>query len=123
VTAASISCGKRPPLVSHSDQGDAGFIDRLQASERVLGIVKIAVEEMLGVENRFVEVLFQERNRVVEDFEIFVERNPERLAHVHVPGLATTVATWSRCAAALEIAIAEARTPERRVEPKAAILA
>jgi len=49
--------------IAQRDQGDAGFIDRLQASERVLGIVKIAVEEMLGVENRFVEVLFQERNR------------------------------------------------------------
>ncbi len=74
--------------VAQRDQRDARVIDRLEAGERVFGIVKIAVEEMFGVENRLVEVLFQKRDRVVDDFEIFVERNSERLAHVHVPGLA-----------------------------------
>jgi hypothetical protein len=43
--------------VAQRDQGDARVVDRLQTSKRVLGIVKIAVEEMLSVENRLIEVL------------------------------------------------------------------
>ena len=110
--------------VAQRDQRDARVIDRLETRERVFGIMKIAVEEMLGVENRLVEVLFQKRDRVVDDLEIFVERNPERLAHVHVPGLADhgrdrRPVRSSSC----RLRSAAARTPERRVDPNAAIFA
>src|SRR5271156_5098205 len=107
--------------VAQRDQRHSGVIDRLETGERVFGIVKIAVEEMLGVENRFVEILFQKSDRVVDDFEIFVERNSERLAHVHVPGLADH--GRDRCSSAqqqLQIAIGgsaharAARRTERR---------
>src|SRR5208283_4514484 len=74
--------------VAQRDERDARAVNGFQARERVLGIVKIAVEEMFGVENRLVEVFFQKRDRVVENFEIFVERDSQRLADVHVPGLA-----------------------------------
>ena len=61
--------------VAKRDQGYSRVVNRLQACECKFRIIEIAVEEMLGVENRLVEVFFQECDRVVQDFEIFVERD------------------------------------------------
>ena len=74
--------------VAQADQIDPGVIDRLDAGDREFGIGEVAVEEMLGVENHFVNVLFEIGDGVVENLEIGRQRNPQRLAHVQVPGLA-----------------------------------
>ena len=57
-TMRSTSCGKVPPLVSHSTiQRAPAVVRRLEAIEREAGIGLVAVEEMLGVEQRLVEPL------------------------------------------------------------------
>ena len=66
----------------------AGLADGADAVHRVFAIVEVAVEKMLGIEDDFIDVLLQKRNRVAQDVEILFERNPQRLAHVEVPGLA-----------------------------------
>ena len=79
--AAAVGVAKR-------NQIDSGRIRRTQAGQRELGIGRKAVEEMFGVEDDLVDVALQVRDRVVQDLEVGLIGNPQRLAHVHVPGLA-----------------------------------
>src|SRR5260370_41038372 len=44
--------------VAERDQSHARVVNRLKAGERKFGVMNVAVEEVLGVEDRFGEVLF-----------------------------------------------------------------
>ncbi len=61
---------------------------RPQARDRVLGIVRAAVEEVLGVEDDLVGVPPEIGDRVVDHLEILLAGDAQVLAHVEVPGLA-----------------------------------
>ena len=58
LTMRSISCGRVPPLVSHSTSQRAPSSARRAAHRRIVGIGLVAVEEMLGVEHHLVYGVF-----------------------------------------------------------------
>ena len=74
--------------IAQADGIGAGLADGADAVHRVFAIVVVAVEKMLRIEDDFIDVLLQKRNRVAQDVEVLFEGNPQRLAHVEVPGLA-----------------------------------
>ena len=125
-TIRSTSSGRVPPLVSHSTSASAPASSAArQDAQGELGIGLVAVEEVLGVEEDPQVVVAQERDRVGHHGHRLVERGAQRLGHVQLRRLghdadrlgARPRPGWRR------ISSSSARTPARRVEPKATSVA
>ena len=78
-----------PPLVSQrqstSAPGALGGFERLQ---RVVGIIDVAVEEVLGVVNDLAAVLLQIPHRLRDEDQVLFLGDPEGAADVQIPALA-----------------------------------
>ncbi len=90
VAHAGLDFVGQPPAVgvAQADQVGARIVHRLETGKREVAVEGDAVEEMLGVEDHLVEMLFQIRDGVVEDLQVFCLRDSQRLLDVQVPGLA-----------------------------------
>jgi hypothetical protein len=112
-------------LVSQSTIQRAPGVQRgLQAGERVAGIGLVAVEEMLGVEQRLAPLGDQMRDGGRDVLDVFVERDAERLGDVEVMGLADEadggVPAFRTPASTSSLS---AERPARLVMPKAVMVA
>ena len=74
--------------LAKDDPIGAAVLRCLETFQRIVGIGAKAVEEMLGVENHFIDPLLHERDRVGDDFQIGFLADAQIVAHVQVPGLA-----------------------------------
>ena len=64
---------QRPPLVSHRVRYvRAAALCSAQSSERVGRVVRVAVEEVLGVEHDLVDVLLEVADRVLDQLEVLL---------------------------------------------------
>ena len=77
-----------PVGIAQRDEVDPGVGHRLQRGQRIFRVQSIPVEEMLGVENDFVDVFFQIGDSVVKNLEVGIERNSQGFAYMQIPGLA-----------------------------------
>ncbi len=74
--------------VAQDDAVDIGLGRRLQRLESVVRVGLVAVEEVLGVVDHLADMLFQVGQRVVDQLEVLLEADAQRLANMEVPGLA-----------------------------------
>jgi len=74
--------------VAEDDTVGLGGFGSLEGLDGVLGIGLVAVEEMLGVVEDFLGMLFQIFQRVEDQFEIFLQRDTQCLTDMKIPGLA-----------------------------------
>ena len=82
--------GSQPPAVrvARHQRVRAGFRRRRQRFHRVVRIVQIAVEEMLGVVDHFLAVLLQVAHGIGDHRQVFLRRRLEHLLDVQQPALA-----------------------------------
>jgi hypothetical protein len=73
--------------VAQAQQIGTGLGGGLQTGQRVLGIGPVPVEEVLGVEDEPVDLLLQIANRLVDQIEVLLGRDPKRLDGVRLPRL------------------------------------
>ena len=85
----STSNGNDPPLVSQSTRHSAPACGRrFEHTQRELGVVAVAVEEVLGIEEHAQAVALQERDRISDHRHAFGEIGTQRFGDVVVPRLA-----------------------------------
>ena len=81
--------GSVAPLVSQRMIDSAPGLDRgAQAAQRVGGVGRVAVEEVLGVVEHALALGAQERHRLVDHAQVLVAIDAHDLVEVQVPGLA-----------------------------------
>ena len=86
---SKISSGKLPPLVSHSTRLSApASTAAASVLQGVVGVVLVAVEEVLGVEHHFLAVLLQVAHGVADHGQVFFQRGAQDLQRLVVPALA-----------------------------------
>ncbi len=74
--------------VAQAQAVGAGFGRGGQRLQRVVRIVLVAVEEVLGVEHHFLAVLLEVAHRVADHAQVLVERRAQDFQHLVVPALA-----------------------------------
>ncbi len=80
--------GKRAAIgIAQAEHLSASFLCRFERAQRVVRVGTVTVEEVFGVIDHFLAVLVKVRDRLGNQLEIFVERNPQRAFHVQVPRL------------------------------------
>lgn len=81
--------GKRAAVgIAQHDPSRAGLMRRLEATQGVLGVVLVAIEEVLGVEQHFRHLVLGQLDAVRDHPQVFFEIDVERGAHLEIPGLA-----------------------------------
>ena len=94
--------GQRAAIgVAQHDPARAGLIGRFGASQRVIGIGLVAVEEMLAVDQRLAARRHHGLDRLLDAGEILLEADAERDIDMEVPGLgdqADRARRWRRAA-------------------------
>ena len=81
--------GQRAAIgVAQAEHLSARLLRRFERAQRVIRVGLVAVEEVLGVVDHFLAVLVEVLDRLGNQLEVFVERNPQRAFHVQVPRLA-----------------------------------
>ena len=66
----------------------AGSRSSIERGERIFGVAFVSIKEVLCVEDRLPAVIDQIFDRVVNHFEILIERYSENLSYVHIPRFA-----------------------------------
>ena len=124
-TMVSTSCGMVPPLVSHSTtQRAPEFIGRLGAGQREIGVLLVAVEEVLAIDHHLAPRRLRSNDAVADRGEVFLVGGLQRHPHLIGRGLGDEA---DRIGFGLDQRrkprIVRGRTAGRRVMPNAVNLA
>ena len=65
-----------------------GLFGRLPRGQRVLRIILVAIQRMLGIVNHLALVLFEKRNRVGDHCDVFLRRGSQHFLHMQQPRFA-----------------------------------